>query len=232
MFCCFRSRASSFYSQLKRVVEPRKIFIMPGYDLRKSCPLSSQSEPAYYCIHIIKHGNDCQWEPYYINLRDEYQKIVFSCKRKKLSGKSIYQRLRLRETIDLRGHWKYHIFNYFAIVEFNNCFIIRSPRLFSSYKSVKTVTCSHEQNIIYSKRHLDVIVPLRISLRWPIIQIINPVDKTKLSCRPYHKWADHYMHTVFFMYRSWWTLSQGKGRNQLDWNHPFVCCSNRSRSAD
>ena len=79
---CFRSRAISFYSQLKRVVEPRKIFIMPGHDLRKSCPLSRQSEPAYYCIHIIKHGNDCQWEPYYINLRDEYQKIVYSCKRK------------------------------------------------------------------------------------------------------------------------------------------------------
>ena len=31
IFCCFRQRARSFYSQLKRAVEPRKIFIMPGH---------------------------------------------------------------------------------------------------------------------------------------------------------------------------------------------------------
>ena len=30
-FCCFRSRACSFYSQFKRAVEPSKIFIMPGH---------------------------------------------------------------------------------------------------------------------------------------------------------------------------------------------------------
>ena len=31
IFCCFHSRGCSFYSQLKRAVEPRKIFIMPSH---------------------------------------------------------------------------------------------------------------------------------------------------------------------------------------------------------
>ena len=30
-FCCFRLCARSFYSQLERAVEPRKIFLMPGH---------------------------------------------------------------------------------------------------------------------------------------------------------------------------------------------------------
>ena len=52
IFCCFRPRASTFHSQFKRAVEPRKIFIMPGH-YKKSCPLNSQSDRAYYCSHII-----------------------------------------------------------------------------------------------------------------------------------------------------------------------------------
>ena len=31
LFCCFHPRDRSFYSQLERAVEPRKIFIMPGH---------------------------------------------------------------------------------------------------------------------------------------------------------------------------------------------------------
>ena len=57
---------------------------------------------------------------------------------------------------------------YFAIVEFNNCFVIQSPSLFSYFNPslaaqgsdmpfslVNIVSITHEQNIICSKTRLD-----------------------------------------------------------------------------
>ena len=58
---------------------------------------------------------------------------------------------------------------YFAIVEFNNCFVIQSPSLFSYFNPslaaqgsdmpfslVNIVSITHEQNIIFSQTHLDI----------------------------------------------------------------------------
>ena len=79
---------------------------------------------------------------------------------------------RLRQIIDLRDTDKSR---YFAITEFNNCFIIRSPSLFflmnilrkqsdlpfsrkSNHKKEKsTVSFMHVQNIICSQTQLDGI---------------------------------------------------------------------------
>ena len=69
---------------------------------------------------------------------------------------------RLRQIIYLRDTDKSR---YFAITEFNNCFIIRSPSLFSYFNHFltaqgsdsleKVVPITHEQNIICSKTRLD-----------------------------------------------------------------------------
>ena len=73
---------------------------------------------------------------------------------------------RLRQIIDLRDTDKSR---YFAITEFNNCFISRSPSLFSYFNHFLTaqgsdlpffsrenvVPITHEQNIICSKTRLD-----------------------------------------------------------------------------
>ena len=68
---------------------------------------------------------------------------------------------RLRQIIDLRDIDKSQ---YFAITEFDNCFIIRSPSLFlylnhsltaHHFFTESVVTTTHEQNIICSKSHLD-----------------------------------------------------------------------------
>ena len=73
---------------------------------------------------------------------------------------------RLRQIIDLRDIDKSQ---YFAITEFDNCFIIRSPSLFlylnhsltahpkrpAIFFTESVVTTTHEQNIICSKSHLD-----------------------------------------------------------------------------
>ena len=69
---------------------------------------------------------------------------------------------RLRQIIDVRDTGKSR---YFAITEFNNCFIIRSPSLFfneylreakrSAFFHSRTST--HEQNIICSQTQLDNI---------------------------------------------------------------------------
>ena len=62
----------------------------------------------------------------------------------------IFRSWRLRQIIDVRDTGKSQ---YFAITEFNNCFIIRSPSLFfNEYGSFM-----HEQNIICSQTQLDNI---------------------------------------------------------------------------
>ena len=122
----------------------------------------------------------------------EYLKMPFS-ENNKSSGKSLQQsrRMRTRKQLICETLTNYDILIYFAIVEFNNSFIIPSPPLFSSYKSVSTVICKHEQNIIYRKTHLDApyIIRIPISLRWPI-QIISPADKIKLSCAVIYRSPD------------------------------------------
>ena len=72
--------------------------------------------------------------------------------------------IRLRQIIDLRDTDKSQ---YFTIPEFNNCFIIRSPSLFSYFNHLeaqgsglpfffeKMVPTTHEQNVICSKTRLD-----------------------------------------------------------------------------
>ena len=72
---------------------------------------------------------------------------------------------RLRQIIDLRDTDKSR---YFAITEFNNCFISRSPSLFSYFNHFLTTqgsdlpffsrergSVTHEQSIICSKTRLD-----------------------------------------------------------------------------
>ena len=81
------------------------------------------------------------------------------------SGSIICRSRRLRQIIDLRDTGKSW---YFVVTEFNNCFIIRSPRLFSYFNHSLTaqgcdlpffswdvVPITHEQNIICSKTRLD-----------------------------------------------------------------------------
>ena len=56
--CCFRPRSRSFYSQLKKAVEPRKVLIMPRhYKKNHARPAAKQSASIinYYCSHIRWH---------------------------------------------------------------------------------------------------------------------------------------------------------------------------------
>ena len=64
---------------------------------------------------------------------------------------------RLRQIIDMRDTDK---LRYFAITEFNNCFIIRLPFLFSYLNRSLTahqsnLPITHERNITCSKTHFD-----------------------------------------------------------------------------
>ena len=81
------------------------------------------------------------------------------------SSSIICRSRRLRQIIDLQDTGKSW---YFVITEFNNCFIIQSPRLFSYFNHFLTaqgsdlpfflenvVPSTHEQNIICSKTRLD-----------------------------------------------------------------------------
>ena len=54
-FLLFSPTRTQFYSQLKRAVEPRKKFIMPGH-YKKIMPAQQPSERAYYCSHVIKQN--------------------------------------------------------------------------------------------------------------------------------------------------------------------------------
>ena len=56
-FCCFRPRAHSFFSQLKRAVEPRKIFIMHAQQPIRAHVLLQLYNKYLYCEEKILIGH-------------------------------------------------------------------------------------------------------------------------------------------------------------------------------
>ena len=52
IFCCFHPHARSFYSQLRRAAEPRKIFIKSG-DNKKILPAQQPIRVHILCSHVI-----------------------------------------------------------------------------------------------------------------------------------------------------------------------------------
>ena len=61
LFCCFRPRARNFYSQLKRVVDQREIFIMPGH-FKKIMPAQQPIRARVLLQPYNKNGsNRCRY---------------------------------------------------------------------------------------------------------------------------------------------------------------------------